>query len=356
MKDTHREGPQRLTPMFKGLALRSALVATTLLLGGPVAARAGHDHEQGPDDDNPAACSATSWDALTACHNDVRDDFWTTIGNCNNLSGDDAREACVADAKAAREEARGDCGDRFDAREGVCDALGQAPYDPQVDPDMFVDPANIKAENANPYFPLVPGTKWVWKTTADGEVTETVIDIIDGTTKEILGVTTIVVHDEVREGDSEDGPLVENTDDYYAQDVDGNVWYFGESSQELEDGEIVSIDGSWKAGRDFGKQGIQMRANPQVDDVYRQEFALREAEDLARVVSIDASETAGEMDEFSCDKDCVHTQDFTPLDPGTFEDKFYAPGVGVIVESNGFADPPERVELVEKTTIPVVSP
>jgi hypothetical protein len=346
--------------MLKGLALGSALVATTLLLGGSVAARAGDDHEQGLDNDNAAACSATSRDALTACRNDVRDDFWTTIGNCNNLAGDDAREACVADAKAARKEARGDCGDRFDAREEVCDALGQAPYDPQVDPAMFVDPSNIGASvNANPYFPLVPGTKWVWKTTADGEVTETVIDTIDGTTKEILGVTTIVVHDEVREGDSEDGPLLENTDDYYAQDLDGKVWYFGESSQELEDGEIVSIDGSWEAGRDFGKQGIQMKNNPQVDDVYRQEFALREAEDLARVVSTDASETAGEMGEFSCDNACVHTQDFTPLEPGTFEDKFYAPGVGVIVESNGFADPPERVELVEKTTIPtipVVSP
>jgi hypothetical protein len=332
--------------MLKGLALGSALVATTLLLGGSVAARAGDDHEQGLDNDNAAACSATSRDALTACRNDVRDDFWTTIGNCNNLAGDDAREACVADAKAARKEARGDCGDRFDAREEVCDALGQAPYDPQVDPAMFVDPSNIGASvNANPYFPLVPGTKWVWKTTADGEVTETVIDTIDGTTKEILGVTTIVVHDEVREGDSEDGPLLENTDDYYAQDLDGKVWYFGESSQELEDGEIVSIDGSWEAGRDFGKQGIQMKNNPQVDDVYRQEFALREAEDLARVVSTDASETAGEMGEFSCDN--------------AFEDKFYAPGVGVIVESNGFADPPERVELVEKTTIPtipVVSP
>ena len=336
MNDTHREGPGRLAPMVKGLGLGSALMAGALLLGGSMAAKAGMAHEFDDDDDNGAFCSKTSHAALRACRNEVRDDFWIAIGNCANLSDDDERETCVTDARVARKEARGECADQFEAREEVCDALGQAPYDPQP-PASFEDPLSITDTNANPYFPLVPGTKWVYENEVDGE---TITVVVTHETKEILGVECIVVNDVVSDTDS--GEVIEDTDDYYAQDSEGNVWYFGEIAQDFEDGELVGIEGSWKAGRDSAKQGILMKANPQVGDVYRQEFFLGDAEDLAEVLSLSGTESVPGA---SCDGDCLVTKDFSPIEPGVFENKFYAPGVGTILEVNPQTG--ARVELVE---------
>ena len=78
----------------------------------------------------------------------------------------------------------------------------------------------------------------------------------------VLGVTTIVVRDRAWE----DGESIEDTFDWYAQDNDGKVWYSGEDSKEIEDGKIVSTEGSWEAGVDGAKPGIVMKSNPQVGD------------------------------------------------------------------------------------------
>jgi hypothetical protein len=167
-------------------------------------------------------------------------------------------------------------------------------------------------------------------------------------TKLIAGVTCRVVRDVVQE---EDGAK-EETDDWFAQDRDGNVWYCGEQSKDFEtfegddpeQPELVSIEGSFKAGRDGAKPGIIMLADPQVGKAYRQEFALGEAEDVAEVVSITGTEAVPAA---SCTDNCLVTRDANLLEPGANEFKYYAPNVGLILE---IGTEGERNELVEVTT------
>jgi hypothetical protein len=168
-------------------------------------------------------------------------------------------------------------------------------------------------------------------------------------TKLIGGVTCLTVNDIV----VEDSQPLEDTDDWYAQDKDGNVWNCGEISltYEIPDGEdeaeLVDIEGSWKAFRDHAKPGILMFSNPQVGVVYRQEMALGDAVDVAEILSLTADEAAPEAG-VDCADACLMTMDYTPVEPGVFEYKFYAPGVGFIVEVN--PDTGERLELVSMTT------
>ncbi|HEX6010848.1 MAG TPA: hypothetical protein VFY87_03395, partial [Geminicoccaceae bacterium] len=160
---------------------------------------------------------------------------------------------------------------------------------------------------------------------------------VTGETEEILGVRCTVVQDTV----TLDGVLVEDTTDWFAQDRLGNVWYFEEIARNYENGDLANLDGSWRAGVDGAQPGIVMRARPRAGEVYRQEFRLGDAEDLAQVLSLsgDAAVPAA-----SCG-DCVVTRDFTPLEPDLVERKFYAPGIGLILEVD--LETGERVELVE---------
>lgn len=284
------------------------------------------------DEEGLGSCSQIAKDALLACKHEIEGDFWIAVGNCNNLPADAGLPACKQLAKEERASGNEDCVEQFEARREVCATLGEQPYQPAIDPADFLDRRSIVA-NPNPYFPLIPGTTRVYEG-GDETVTVTVTD----QTKEILGVTTIVVRDIV----TANGEVVEDTVDWFAQDVAGNVWYFGEISQEFEDGDLVSLEGSWKAGVNGAQPGIIMKAAPQVGDVYRQEFALGEAEDLAKVLSLTGSATVPAA---SCDDTCVVTRDFTPLEPEVRERKFYAPGIGPILEVD--LETGERVELVE---------
>jgi hypothetical protein len=143
-------------------------------------------------------------------------------------------------------------------------------------------------------------------------------------TKVIMGIPCVVVRDEV----DADGALQELTFDWYAQDVDGNVWYMGEQTAEYENGEVKTRSGSWEAGLDGAMPGIIMPASPVVDLTYRQEFYPGEAEDLARVVEL--SSTANTP--FDSFPDVLITEDWTPLEPNIVERKFYARGVGLVME------------------------
>lgn len=187
-----------------------------------------------------------------------------------------------------------------------------ARYQPSVDPADFV------ATVDNPFFPLVPGTKFTYGGDEDNEVT------VLTETKQILGVTTTVVHDQV----FVDGALEEDTLDYYAQDRDGNVWYFGEKTAELKAGKVTSTAGSWEGGVDGGQPGIIMLSVPQVDDSYRQEFLKGEAEDLAVVTAVTGSikVPAGSWS----GTDVLVTEEWTPLEPDVREQKTYARGVGIV--------------------------
>ena len=143
---------------------------------------------------------------------------------------------------------------------------------------------------------------------------------------------------------SADGGLIEDTDDYFTQDVDGNVWYFGELSKGFENGDLASLEGSWRAGVDGALPGIIMKATPAVGDTYRQEFAFGDAEDAAEVLSLTGSATTPGA---SCAGTCIVTRDFTPIEPDAAEQKYYAPGVGLILELG--VETGERVELTSFT-------
>ena len=123
-----------------------------------------------------------------------------------------------------------------------------------------------------------------------------------------------------------DGELIEDTDDWYAQDKEGNMWYFGEDSREIEDGEVVSTAGSWEAGVDGALPGLIMLANPIPGIWYRQEYYAGEAEDVGQVLSLyeSVSVTYGQFN------NCLQTAEWSLLEPGIVENKFYAAGVGLL--------------------------
>jgi hypothetical protein len=208
------------------------------------------------------------------------------------------------------------------------------PYEPVIDPADFVTVID------NPYFPLTPGTTLVYEGESDGEQ-ERVEVTTTHDTKQILGITAIVVHDQV----FVEGDLAEDTFDWYAQDRWGNVWYLGEDTKELDGGEVVSTEGSWEAGVDGAQPGIIMLADPLVGDTYRQEFYAGEAEDMASVIALDESVevTFGSFDQV------LVTEDSTPLEPKLLEHKLYANGIGVVMEElvKGGS---EMLELIEVRT------
>ena len=184
------------------------------------------------------------------------------------------------------------------------------------------DPANFVSVIDNPYFPLVPGTTFIYRGESDGAPTRDVMTVTSDT-KVIQGVTTTVVH----HLSYEDRVLIEETFDWYAQDLDGNVWYFGEDTKEFdENGNVISTAGSWEAGVDGAQAGIIMLADPQVGDRYYQEFYRGEAEDQAKVIQLDASICV----EYGCFDNVLVTREWTRLEPGVVELKYYAEGVGFI--------------------------
>jgi hypothetical protein len=191
---------------------------------------------------------------------------------------------------------------------------------PQGSEPVELDPTDFVDRIDNPYWPMSPGSRWVYRETgADGAEQRVVVTVTDRT-KRILGIDAVVVHDVVRE----DGALVEDTVDWYAQDADGNVWYLGEQTAEYENGKVVSTEGSWEAGVGGAQAGIVMPVEPRAGLSYRQEYLEGEAEDAAEVLGIDETIEVpfGRFDHV------VLTKDFTPLDPHALEHKFYARGVG----------------------------
>jgi hypothetical protein len=155
-------------------------------------------------------------------------------------------------------------------------------------------------------------------------------------TRDVMGVRCVVVRDTA----TLDGRLIEDTFDWFAQDRTGTVWYFGEATTAYRRDGRTSTAGSWEAGVGGAQPGIVMNAQPRVGDTYRQEYRRGRAEDMGRVVSLrsKARVPAGNF------RDLVKTRDFTPLEPGVVEHKYYARGVGLVLEVERGG---RRVELVE---------
>jgi hypothetical protein len=185
-----------------------------------------------------------------------------------------------------------------------------------------IDPAAFSATVDNPFFPLRPGMRWEYRSnTPDG--VETTIVTATNKTHTIMGVPCVEVRDTVKL----DGTLKEDTFDWYAQDRDGAVWYFGEDTKEYENGKVSSIEGSWMAGVRGARPGILMPAQPAVGDRYRQEYYKGHAEDLAEVLSLTehARVPTGSYD------GVVMTKETTPLEPDALEHKYYARGIGTVL-------------------------
>jgi hypothetical protein len=276
------------------------------------------------------ACADTSKYAKKACDNSANEANNLALGKCKNVSKDNQAD-CQAAAKQDLKLALDECKSQFDARQEVCKELGGGPYDPNTGTQNFV--SNL---SGNTYFPLTPATYTYKSYAPNGTVIEKDIVKVTNQTRPILGVTCRVVRDIVTDPDDN---VTEDTTDWYAQDVNGNVWYFGEIAQQFEGGILVGIEGSWTAGKEGAKPGYIMLANPKVGDVYRQEFALGDAEDMARVVEtglLTIPLPAGVNLPDGVTGPYLHTQDFSALEPdsvleGQHEDKYCAPGVGLVL-------------------------
>ena len=183
-----------------------------------------------------------------------------------------------------------------------------------------IDPANFTHVIDNPYFPLVPGTTFTFTEKEGRETRENKVTVTHNT-KKIMGVKCVVVHDTVAIG----GVVLEDTFDWYAQDKQGAVWYFGEATKEFKSGGRVNTEGSWEAGMKGAQPGIIMPASPKPGQPYRQEYLAGEAEDMGQVVATGESVTVPH----GTYKDCVKTKDWSLLESGR-EHKWYAKGVGLV--------------------------
>ena len=182
---------------------------------------------------------------------------------------------------------------------------------------------------------MTPGTVWVYRE-GDQRVEVTVTD----RTRTVMGVETRVVHDLV----TENGVPVEDTFDWYAQDDDGNIWYFGEDTTEFEDGKPAGHAGAWEAGVDGALPGILLPAEPEVGMTYRQEYYAGEAEDRAKVLSLDEAASVP----FGDFTGALQTEDTTPLEPEIVEQKFYVRDIGPVLALKVKGDT-GREELVSHT-------
>jgi hypothetical protein len=215
---------------------------------------------------------------------------------------------------------------------------------PQGDETVSLDPADFTTEITNRWWPMAPGDSWVYQETdADGAVQRVEVTVLDETYTVAAGIEARVVHDVVT---TDDGAVVEDTRDWYAQDADGNIWYLGEETAEYEDGQIVSTEGSWEAGLDGAQPGILVPADPEPGLAYRQEYLADEAEDEAVVLSVEEQVEVGPARWTGV----LMTRDTTPLEPEIAELKFYAPDVGpvLVLQISGGQS---REELVESAHV-----
>ncbi|MCC7189809.1 MAG: hypothetical protein IT312_13800 [Anaerolineales bacterium] len=203
-------------------------------------------------------------------------------------------------------------------------------------------PADFAAVVDNPYYPLIPGTIWVYEARLkNGSIERIELEVLHET-RIVNGVAVTVLHDTV----FVNGVIVEETYDWFAQDKDGNVWYLGEEVDNYVNGALTNHAGAWEWGKDGALPGIYMWADPSahMNETYYQEFYAGEAEDQGQVQSI-AEAIAVPIGTFD---NVVRTLDTSPLDSKLQENKYYAAGIGVIKEVDLLTG--EEVILIEFTS------
>ena len=199
---------------------------------------------------------------------------------------------------------------------------------------MRLDPADFTSRIDNRYWPMTPGSRWVYRERGENGRTQRVTVTVTHRTRKVAGVRARIVHDVVTQG----GRLVEDTHDWYAQDRVGNVWYLGEDTTEHQNGESTR-EGSWEAGRDGAQAGVIMAAHPRPGLRYRQEYYAGHAEDRAEVASLHGRARVP----YGRFEDVLVTRDSNPLSRGPAEHKYYAKGVGPVLGVSGGGS---REELV----------
>jgi hypothetical protein len=207
---------------------------------------------------------------------------------------------------------------------------------PQGSEPVELDPADFTNRIDNRYWPMTPGSRWVYRASEGGKEVQVEVTVTDER-KTVEGIEARVLLDVV----TEDGKLIERTYDWYAQDSGGNVWYLGEDTKEYENGKVVTTAGSWESGVDGAEAGIIMPGRPRVGLTYRQEYYEAEAEDRGRVRSLDEKVEVP----FGRFENVLQTEDTTPLEPNLIEHKYYARGVGPVLRES--ASGSGREELVE---------
>lgn len=217
-------------------------------------------------------------------------------------------------------------------------SLAEEVYNPQISPSDFTTKID------NKYLTFTPGTTYIYEGKTEEGRERTEVYVTDNI-KKIMEVGVVEVRDRVWLNDE----LIEDTKDRYAQDKFGNVWYFGEDSKEIVNGKVASTGGSWVAGFYGAKPGIVMKANPQVGDVYRQEYYPGEAEDMGEVVALGVKIKV----KYGSFSNCLQTKDSNPLEPGDEEYKYYCPEIGNVVYEVGIEDgEASQLVAVEKDSKP----
>jgi hypothetical protein len=186
---------------------------------------------------------------------------------------------------------------------------------------VHLDPAEFTTRIDHPYWPMRPGSRWVYRQTEAGGSRRVEVTVTHRT-RTVMGIEARVVHDVA----IEDGEVAEDTYDWYAQDADGNVWYLGEDTREVEDGKVTSTEGSWQAGVDGAQPGVVLPARPRPGMAYRQEYAAG-SRDAAAVLSLHqrAKVPSGLFDHV------LVTKEFSPLEPKLLKHAFFALGVGPVL-------------------------
>jgi hypothetical protein len=214
---------------------------------------------------------------------------------------------------------------------------------PQGAEPVNLDPGTFTTRIDNPYWPMDPGTRWTYRETdQEGARLKVVVTVSDQTQKIANGVTARIVRDTV----TEDGEIVEDTFDWYAQDKDGNIWYLGENTAEFEKGKLVTKEGSFEAGVDGALPGIIIPADPTDGMHYRQEYYKGKAEDNGEVLSTDemVQSPFGQFD------NALLTKDTITIEPNVLEYKLYAKGIGPVLTLGVSGGPGSREELIDLDT------
>jgi hypothetical protein len=211
---------------------------------------------------------------------------------------------------------------------------------PQGSESSNLNAADFTTKIDNPYWPMPVGATWhIHVSNPQGESLQDAVTVENRTKKIADGVTARVVHDVV----SDHGRPTEITDDWYAQDSDGNIWYFGENTAEIHDGKR-DTSGSFEAGRNGAEAGVVMPADPTVGMTYRGEYYAGQAEDRARVLSLD-QQVEAPAGHFT---GAILIDDTSPIEPTVSEYKLYAKGVGPVVAVSVSGEA-EREDLVSYT-------